>query len=116
MSNQYFIKYAEILKSEDIYHSPKSLIWYYKNTLFRDMEMDNKTFLDIGGGHGLLSFCAAADGASRVDLLEPLDAGSGTVSLKKFEILKNKLTPFSDWLFRSNHATCFGAKYATFHG
>ncbi len=80
-SVKYFI---EFLKREKIYHSPNSLKWYFEEYLFKNIDFKNKTILDIGGGIGLISFFAAASGASQVVLLEPESSGSGSNEMKKF--------------------------------
>jgi SAM-dependent methyltransferase len=86
---QTVIKYFQFLNERKIYHSPNSLAWYYKNQLFRDVDFRDKSVLDIGGGSGLTSFFAAAMGAARVDLLEPLGDGSGSVEIAKYTLLKS---------------------------
>jgi len=47
--------------------------------------------MDIGGGSGLTSFYAAALGAKRVDLIEPLGDGSGNVEISNFKKFKECL-------------------------
>jgi len=53
--------------------------------VFRDVRCDGREVLDIGGGAGLLSFCAVQRGASRAVLLEPEAAGSTTGVTQRFE-------------------------------
>ncbi len=85
------LSFTNILRNNCIYHSPKSLIWYFKYQLFKNIFFENKKVLDIGGGIGLTSFYAAINGAAMVDLVEPLEAGSGNVNLNKYYTLRQFL-------------------------
>ncbi len=61
------------------------------NTIFKDIDFENKRVLDIGGGVGVYSFYAAACGASEVILLEPELEGSSEGFNENFKQLKEKL-------------------------
>lgn len=49
----------------------------YIRFVFQDVNLNNKTVLDIGGGSGVYSFSMAALGASKVVCMEPEADGSG---------------------------------------
>lgn len=83
--------YFNFLKKNKLYHSPKSLKWYYDKFLFKNIDFKNKTVLDIGGGSGLISFYALYKGASKVVLIEPELDGSGSVKINNFYQIKNGL-------------------------
>jgi len=91
--------FLDFIIKNRIYHSPKSLIWYYKNQLFKDINFKDKKVLDIGGGAGLTSFYAAAAGSNKVDLIEPYGDGSDSLSIKKFNIIKNNLKSISNKVY-----------------
>ncbi len=81
---------TKLLKTYKIYHAPKSLIWYFSCYVFKDIDIQNKSFLDIGGGIGLASFYSIYCGAREAILLEPEDAGSGSFKMQNFNLLKEK--------------------------
>jgi len=85
------LNFKKVLRSERAFHSPSALVWYYKNVLFKDIELSNKRILDIGGGKGLTSLYCSISGASNVILLEPEDAGSQNDSIEIFRRLKTRL-------------------------
>lgn len=87
--------FLKFISSNKIYHSPKSLMWYFEELLFNGIELGGKNVLDIGGGIGLTSFYAASCNATQVDLLEPLSDGSGNVTIEKFIKMKNGLPELS---------------------
>jgi hypothetical protein len=58
------------------------------STLFRGIDIKDKSVLDIGGGNGLFSFYAASMGAKRVICLEPEDEGSTTGMADNFQKLR----------------------------
>lgn len=95
MNNFNLNLFLKTLRKHKIYHSPKSLIWYFDNYLFKNIDFNKKVFLDIGGGLGLASFYAAAKGAKKVILLEPVEAGFGAFKMEKYYLLKERLLPFS---------------------
>jgi hypothetical protein len=63
----------------------------YNQFLFGDLSFDDKIVLDIGGGAGLHSFYAAAQGARRVICLEPEAAGSHSNMVTQFHHLAQNL-------------------------
>ncbi|HQI41282.1 MAG: hypothetical protein B6D44_02125 [Ignavibacteriales bacterium UTCHB2] len=84
------------LRNKKIYHSPSSLIWYYKYFLFNGIDFTNKSFLDIGGGIGLASFYALINNSERVVLIEPEDAGSGSFKMDNFYKLEEYFHSYSE--------------------
>lgn len=61
------------------------------DTLFRGIDFRNKRVLDIGGGWGLLSFCASYRGAREVLCLEPEAEGSSAGVIETFHKLSKLL-------------------------
>lgn len=64
-------------------NSPSNLKQYL-GVLFKDIEFEGKSFLDIGGGTGLFTHYAAWRGASRAVCIEPEDDGSTSGASKTF--------------------------------
>jgi SAM-dependent methyltransferase len=91
MREEYVKQFFNSLGKKKIYHSPKSLYWYYDSYLFKEIDFKDKKVLDVGGGIGLASAYAALCGASEVVLLEPESAGSESVQMKKTILLKDIL-------------------------
>jgi hypothetical protein len=60
------------------YSRPERLRTYVERYLFEGIDLRGKSLLDIGGGAGTFSFCAAASGASRVVVMEPEADGSSS--------------------------------------
>lgn len=83
--------YIKYLGSKNIYHSPSSLIWYFNNYIFKNINLKNKIILDIGGGIGLISFYAIFKGANKSILIEPESAGAGSFKMQNFHLLKSEL-------------------------
>jgi len=58
------------------FFSTRKRLEFKMKKLFKEIDFKNKNVLDIGGGIGLASFFAAANGANKVTCLEPEFAGS----------------------------------------
>ena len=71
--------------------STKKRLEFRLNRCFKDINLDKKRVLDIGGGNGLFSFYAALMGAKEVVCLEPEDAGSTTGVIETFNNFKESL-------------------------
>ena len=56
--------YLSVVIKEGLYPNKGNLRFHLK-TLFRDITIENRRVLDIGGGSGLHSFYAACMGATR---------------------------------------------------
>lgn len=65
---------------------------YYFAQVFRDVDLNGKSMLDIGGGAGIMSLYAACRGASHVVCLEPSSAGSSGESAQTFRQLAHALS------------------------
>ena len=68
--------FAEIVRA-GLYSNQWNLR-HFLEMVFGDVRCEGREVLDIGGGAGLLSFCAVERGASRAVLLEPEAAGFTT--------------------------------------
>lgn len=72
-------------------YSSKGKLQFEMDTVFRGIDLQNKSFLDIGGGSGLYSFYAAYQGAKKVVCLEPEAEGSSSAVTDKFNKLSKRL-------------------------
>lgn len=70
---------------------PGRLRFYLETLLFREVELEGRTLLDIGGGNGLFGFYAALRGARRVIVMEPESDGSSAGVIRGFQALKRLL-------------------------
>lgn len=66
-------------------------IFHQMDFLYKDIEFEGKTVLDIGGGVGLHSFYAASRGASSVTVIEPEGDGGHNQMVATFNELRNEL-------------------------
>ena len=71
--------------------SNKSNQNFYLNYLFENIQLQDKTLLDVGGGIGYHSFYAAVNGAKKVVCLEPESDGSRSGMIDKFNEFKSAL-------------------------
>ena len=78
--------YLSVVIKEGLYPNKGNLRFHLK-TLFRDITIENRRVLDIGGGSGLHSFYAACMGATEVVSLEPETEGSRSGMGAKFKKL-----------------------------
>ena len=67
--------YLSAAVKEGLYPNRGNLQYHLK-TLFKNIPLENRRVLDIGGGSGLHSFYAACMGAKEVVCLEPETEGS----------------------------------------
>ncbi len=77
--------------SDRIWSSSKGNLKFFLNNLFRGIDFNGKSVLDIGGGYGLISFYAACQGAKNVVCLEPEADGSSAGIIDKYERLIKSL-------------------------
>ena len=55
--------FYELVEKNKFYTKGSRLKFYLEQYLFKDIDFEGKTLLDIGGGNGLFSFYAALNGA-----------------------------------------------------
>ncbi len=82
--------YLSAVIKEGLYPSRGNLQFHLK-TLFKNVPLENRQVLDIGGGSGLHSFYAACMGAKEVICLEPETEGSRSGRSVKFRKLSEIL-------------------------
>lgn len=84
-------KLLSILKELKIYKNTDRFIFYASDYLFKNIDFDNKTFLDIGGGRGLFGFYALCRGAKHATIIEPEFDGSTKGVEDDFNLIKKSL-------------------------
>lgn len=82
--------YLSAVIKEGLYPNRENLQFHLK-TLFKNIALENRRVLDIGGGSGLHSFYAACMGAKEVICLEPETEGSRSGMEAKFRKLGGML-------------------------
>ena len=82
--------YFSAVIEEGLYPNRGNLQFHLR-TLFKDIALENRRVLDIGGGSGLHSFYAACMGAKEVVCLEPETEGSRSGMGAKFRKLNGML-------------------------
>jgi SAM-dependent methyltransferase len=80
--------YMDVMVSKGLFSS-KGNLRYHLQSLFRDIEVQGKRVLDIGGGVGFHSLYMAAAGAESVTLLEPEGSGSSANLQNRFLELRS---------------------------
>ena len=88
--------YLSAVIKEGLYPNRGNLQFHLK-TLFKDIALENRRVLDIGGGSGLHSFYAACMGAEEVVCLEPETEGSRSGRGAKFRRLSGILGQDHVW-------------------
>lgn len=83
MGNSEMDEFARAVAEVGAFPSPDKLVSYLR-ILFRDVPLEGRSFLDIGGGAGLASYYAALSGAKRVVCIEPILDGSVETSRDMF--------------------------------
>lgn len=78
-------QYYQIFECEQGHRAVEGLRWRLESYLFRDIDLEGKRFLDIGGGTGTYSLYAACRGAREVICLEPEAAGSSSGMQETFQ-------------------------------
>jgi cyclopropane fatty-acyl-phospholipid synthase-like methyltransferase len=73
-------------------YSNKTKLQFRLDYIFKNVEVKDKSVLDVGGGSGLLSFYAAVKGARKVVCLEPEFDGSHAGMIEQFNKIKSALT------------------------
>ena len=83
-------KFDQLLKEAGIprangYH------FYFKNYIFKDIDLKNKKIMDLGGGNGRASFFALSESPSCTScVVDPLTEGSNNLMLEQFNYIKKK--------------------------
>lgn len=73
-------------------HSNAKRLDFYLDQLYRGVELEGRSLLDVGGGSGLLAGMAVADrGAERAVVLEPVMEGSTATVPAQFKALQGSL-------------------------
>jgi len=80
-------KFSEIAVRNGAYSSAKNLSTYLK-VLFKGIDFEGKSFLDIGGGSGLFTHYASSQGTSRAICMEPVDDGAIDNIAASFDAVK----------------------------
>ena len=63
--------------------------YYFKNYIFRDIDLSNKSILDVGGGNGIASFFATSqDDTCSSLVVDPIDDGSNDLMLIQYEKMR----------------------------
>jgi SAM-dependent methyltransferase len=84
--------YFKNLEDEGLCSNRINLLFYLENHLFKNIELEGKSLIDIGSGTGVFSFFGAVAGAQRVVCLEPQLEGSNKGNVRKFERLFTKFS------------------------
>lgn len=84
-------KYFGPVCAQGYYSKPDRLRFYLEEYLFKGIDFNGKSVLDIGGGIGLFSYYAALKGASNVVVMEPETDGSSAGMIQGFQGLKRLL-------------------------
>jgi hypothetical protein len=88
MTNSEFYK---IVTDKGFYSKPNRLRFYLENQLFKGIDFNGKSLIDIGGGTGLFGFYAAINGASQVVVMEPEIDGSSNGVIMGFNEINSLL-------------------------
>ncbi len=83
MKRNYFIEYV---RKKDLYSLKKlPFLLNYLDFIFKDVSLEDKRILDIGGGSGLMSIYAIFNGCKSTVCVEPGSAGSEESKLSKLD-------------------------------
>lgn len=70
--------------------NPSGYAYYFKNYIFNNINLNNKTILDLGGGNGIASFYALHQSAScSAWLVDPIVEGSNQLMIDQFNSLRD---------------------------
>ena len=70
---------------------PYGYHFYFKNYIFKNIDLNNKKILDIGGGNGLASFFALSSSLScKAWVVDPIAEGSNQLMFEQFNSMKRK--------------------------
>jgi len=86
-------KFDKILADSQI---PRSYgySFYFKNYIFNDVSIENKTILDLGGGNGIASFYALHKTKNcSAWIVDPIAEGSNQLMTDQYNTLKDKIDP-----------------------
>lgn len=68
--------------------------FYFKNYIFNDVSIENKTILDLGGGNGIASFYALHKTKNcSAWIVDPIAEGSNQLMTDQYNTLKDKIDP-----------------------
>lgn len=84
-------KFFDVVIQERLYSNAGNLN-FYLGQLFKGVDFNDKSMLDVGGGDGLFSFYAASKGARSVICLEPEEQGSTSGFIDKFRRIQDRLS------------------------
>ena len=60
--------------------------FYFENYIFKDLDIKNKSILDLGGGNGIASFYAThIDDSCKCVIVDPFEEGSNTKMLDQYK-------------------------------
>jgi ubiquinone/menaquinone biosynthesis C-methylase UbiE len=66
--------------------------FYFRNYIYKDIDLDGKKILDIGGGNGLASFYALDSSANcSAWVVDPIAEGSNDLMFEQYDSMKKKL-------------------------
>ncbi len=86
ISNKNFYK---TVSDNNYYTSESRLQYYMEQQLFKNVNFEGKSLIDIGGGKGVFGFYAAVNGASKVVVMEPEFDGSSSGMIDGFNDIKS---------------------------
>ena len=73
---------------------PDGYDFYFRNYIYRDIDLDNKKILDIGGGNGLASFHALdSSTSSSAWVVDPIAEGSNDLMFEQYDSMKKNYDP-----------------------
>lgn len=94
-------RFAEVAKLSGLKRTG-GLLNYFKEQIFRDIDLCGKTMLDLGGGNGIASvYAILIGGCKKSVVVDPYDAGSNPGMLSQFDAMRS-LFPSSDSLVLYN--------------
>lgn len=75
------LEFKKLHKKLELSHHPFNRSYNYLKWAFKQVNFEEKSVLDIGGGNGIYSYYAKFKGANECINLEPFEAGSGNVNI-----------------------------------
>ena len=83
------MKTFDVLLSKAGIARPDGYEFYFSNYIYRDIDLDGKKILDIGGGNGIASFHALNSSANCCAwIVDPIVEGSNDLMFKQYNSLK----------------------------
>lgn len=95
-------QFKQIYDNLNLSHHPFNRSYNYLKWAFLDINFNNKSVLDIGGGNGIYSYYSRLMGAKKAINLEPFEAGSknviinskGVIEELKIELISQTIQEF----------------------